>query len=72
VIRFAYALFLVHIPLGYLLWTRLLGCGSERYPGFRVEEEEFWLGVCLLSVPRNKHYLCISLNLFGTYLFFNM
>jgi hypothetical protein len=49
-----------------------MGCGCERYPNFRVEEEEFRLEVCLLSVSRNKHYLCISLNPFGTYMFFNM
>jgi hypothetical protein len=26
-------------------WSRSLGCGCERYPGFRVEEDKCWPGV---------------------------
>ena len=33
----------VWCPLSYLLWSRPLGCECERYPDFRVKEEEFRL-----------------------------
>jgi hypothetical protein len=28
--------------LGCNAWSRSLGCGCERYPGFRVEEDKCW------------------------------
>jgi hypothetical protein len=31
--------------LGCDAWSRSLGCGCERYPGFRVEEDKYWPGV---------------------------
>jgi hypothetical protein len=31
--------------LGCDAWSRSLGCGCERYPGFRVEEDKCWPGV---------------------------
>jgi hypothetical protein len=38
---------LVSISLlwGVMLDPDLLGCGCERYPGFRVEEDKCWPGV---------------------------
>jgi hypothetical protein len=36
------------------IWYRPLGCGCERYFGFWVEEDEYWLEGSLLSRPRNK------------------
>jgi hypothetical protein len=40
-------LFLLVISLASisLLWGVSLGCGCERYPGFRVEEDKCWPGV---------------------------
>jgi hypothetical protein len=26
------------------IWSKSLGCGCERYPDFRVEEDKYWLG----------------------------
>jgi hypothetical protein len=31
--------------LGCDAWSRSLGCGCERYPGFRVDEDKCWPGV---------------------------
>jgi hypothetical protein len=31
--------------LGCDAWSRSLGCGCKRYPGFQVEEDKCWPGV---------------------------
>jgi hypothetical protein len=49
-----------------------LDCGCERYLGFGVKEDEYWLGGSLLSRPRNKCYLCIVWHLFDTDLKLNL
>jgi hypothetical protein len=44
------------------IWSRLLGYGCERYPGFRVEKDEYWIGGSLPSKPRNKCYYTYALD----------
>ena len=49
-----------------------MGYGCERYPGFQIEKDEYWLGGSLPSRPRNKCYLCIGWYLSGTNLKLNL
>jgi hypothetical protein len=67
-----YSLKLFYVHEYICIWSRPLGCRCEPYPGFRVIEDEYWLGGFLLLRPRNKCYLCIGLCLFGTNLKLNL